>query len=214
MNLSLIFSKLMNFLRKDPKNFYYFCKANIKGLYYVIFYRLFKKNIIIKLPFVTYFKIKICGPGSVFIDRGCSVFSNAMDGLTIATFSTYAQVNIGKGCDLGGVTIRCHKKIEIDDDSLFANCLIQDALYSESKNITPEENAKNFLSPMDVFIGKKVWLAGHTIILGGSKIGDGSVLSIGSLCFNREIPESNLAIGNPVFSSVSIEKIVKMVGNI
>lgn len=201
--LSLILSKSIRKLRTNPRDFYFFVKAFLKGLFYAGFYRFFRKNVRIKLPFFVYYKIRICGSGSVLIEKGCAVSPNAFDGLTITTFSTDAKVNIGKECNLGGVTIRCHKKIIIGDRALLANCLIQDALFSMTDSIDS-----------DVFIGKDVWLSGQTIVLGDSNIGDGSVLGVGSVCVKRDIPREHLAIGNPVFSSVNIKRLGKIMENI
>lgn len=210
MSYAIIAAKLVDKLRRDPKSLYHYGKAFLKGFFFVIFCRLFRKNIIIKLPFFIYYKIKICGLGSVFIDKNCSVFANSFDGLTIATLSESSWVNIGQGCDLGGVTIRCRGKITIGKHSLFANCLIQDTLFLS--DLIDSKSSKDILSSAEVDIGDRVWLTDQTIVLGGSKIGDGSVLSAGSLCFNRNIPKNHLATGNPIFISMDIDRVEKMVG--
>lgn len=199
-----IISKIFQGLRKDPKGFYLYGKALFKGSLYVAFYRLFRRNIRIKLPFFVFCKkVKICGPGAVFIDKGCSVYYNAFDRLTIVTLSPSAQVMIGKKCDLGGLTIRCHKRVEIGDRVLSANCLVQDALFSIARSGYLKNSKTDLLLPSDIWIGMDVWLAGQTIILCGSKIGNGSVLSLGSVCYNYTIPENHFATGNPVTRSVS-----------
>lgn len=207
MSFFEIASKIFEELRKDPKSLYLYGKALFKGCFYVAFYRLFRRNVRIKLPFLVFSKnVKICGPGLVFIDKGCSIFTNAFDRLTIITLSPSAQVMIGKGCDLGGVTIRCHKKVEIGDHILSANCLIQDNLFSVARSALKDDK-KNLVVPSDIWIGSGIWLAGQTIILGGSKIGNGSVLSLGSVCCNYTIPENHFATGNPVVRSVSVGSI-------
>ncbi len=204
--------RLFRELRNNPKSIYFLVKAFIRGFLYIGFCRLFRKNVKIRLPFLVYYRVKICGPGSVLIDRGCSVFPNMFDGLTIVTLSSNAQVLIGKGCDLGGVTIRCHKRVEIGEHGLFANCLIQDALFSVARPDSSRAN-KNLIKPREIYIGNRVWLAGQTIVLPGSKIGDESVLSVGGVCFDHHIPERHLAVGNPVMSSLNIEKIGNFFGN-
>ena len=211
MEYRVITAKLVEKLRRDPKSLYHYGKAFIRGYFFVIFCRLFRKNIIIKPPFCVYYKITICGPGSVFIDKNCSVFANSFDGLTIATLSESSLVYIGKGCDLGGVTIRCRGQITIGERSLFANCLIQDTLFI-SDLIDSKSSKDILLSSAEVNIGDRVWLTDQTIVLGGSKIGDESVLSAGSLCFNRNIPKSHLATGNTIFISMDIDRVEKMVG--
>lgn len=208
MSFFEIASKILERLRKDPKGIYLYGKAFVKGSLYVAFYRLFRRNLRIKLPFLVYGKnVKICGPGSVFIDKGCSVFANVFDRLTIITLSADAQVIIGKGCDLGGVTIRCHKRVEIGDHILSASCLIQDNLFSVARFVLKDDE-KNLIVPSNIWIGRDIWLAGQTIILGGSKIGNGSVLSLGSVCCNYTVPENHFATGNPVTRSVSVGSII------
>lgn len=211
MNYKITAAKLFDKLRRDPKSFYHFSKAFIKGFFFILFCRFFRKNVIIKPPFFIYYKIKICGLGSVFIDKNCSVFANSFDGLSIVTLSKNSLVNVGKGCDLGGVTIRCRDKVSIGEHSLFANCLIQDTLFLS--DLIDSKNSKDILlSSAEVNIGDRVWLTDQTIVLGGSEIGDGSVLSAGSLCFNRNIPKNHLATGNPIFISMDIDRVEKMVG--
>lgn len=199
--------KIFKFLQKDPNGFYLFGKAFVKGALYVTFYRLFRRNIRIKLPFFIFCKkIKICGLGSVFIDKRCSIFGNAFDRLTIVTLSPNAQVIIGKGCDLGGVTIRCHNRVEMGDSVLSANCLIQDNLFLIARS-SLKVNEKNLAVSPNIWIGSGVWLAGQTIVLGGSIIGNGSVLSRGGVCCNYTIPENRFATGNPVAHSLSVGSI-------
>lgn len=211
MNFPPIICKLAEKLRSDPKSLYFYAKAFIKGFLYAAFYRLFRNNVTIKLPFLVYYKVRICGPGSVFIDKGCSVFPNAFDGLSITTFSADAQVNIGKKCNLGGMTIRCHDKVVIDDHVMLANCLIQDALFSMADPVDLRIREKNSLSSLGIHLGKRVWLAGQTIVLRGSDIADESVLAVGSMCFDCDIPRGHLAIGNPIFRSMSVEKIGEII---
>lgn len=212
MNFFEISIRLFRELRKNPKSIYFMGKAFIRGCLYSVFYRLFRRNVKIRLPFFIYYRVEICGQGSVFIDRGCSVFPNTFDGLTIVTLSSNAQVWIGKGCDLGGVTIRCHKRVEIGEHGLFANCLIQDTLFSVARPGSSIATT-NAINPREIYIGKSVWLAGQTLVLPGSKIGDESVLSVGGVCSDHHIPERHLAVGNPVKNSLDIDKISNFFGN-
>ena len=47
-----------------------------------------------------------------------------------------------------------------------------------------------------VIIGNDVWVGAHSVILGNSKIGDGVVISAGSVV-SGEIPSYSVVIGNP-----------------
>lgn len=166
------------------------------------------------MPFFVYSKLNICGKGSVFIDRGCSVHYNTFDGLNIITLSTGAQVLIGKKCHLGGTTIRCHKKIVLENDVMTGYCLAQDAMFSANTPTSFGAGGTDILLPMDIRIGSEVWLADQTIVLWGSKIGDSSVLSIGGLCCNYDIPRLHFATGNPVFRSASLARIESFRGSL
>lgn len=215
MNYLELIRKLIHILLTEPKLLFGYFKALLKGLCYIAYFRLFKPNVIIKFPFFVYYRFKITGPGTVFINRGCSVYANSFDGLCIATLSPSAQVTIGKGCDLGGMTIRCSNSISIGDFVMSANCLLQDCLFTVNRRLhsTPNDLATRSEKPPSLSIGNQVWLTGQTILLSGAEIGDESVLGTGSLCFERKIAKSHLAVGNPVTSSVSIERLEKMVGS-
>lgn len=192
-------------VRTNPWEFYRLLKAFFKGLLYVSFYRLFRRNVQIRLPFLVYCKrIVISGPGSVFIDKGCSIFTNSFDRLAIATLSPEARVRIGKKCDLGGVTIRCHDRVEFGDRVLAANCLVQDSPMSTFPSRHPRTSEMDHAWPSEIKIGNNVWLAGQTVVLHGSTIGDGSVLSQGAACCDFVVPSNHFAGGNPVCRTMSL----------
>ena len=201
-------SKGLEKIREDPRSLYRFVEAFVKGMAYVVFFRLFRRNVRIKLPFLVFCKkITISGPGSVFIDSRCCIFTNSFDRLTIITLSPRAHVKIGKRCDLGGVTIRCHKRVELGDCVLAASCLLQDSPFLSGQFNRRSTTEMDRSLSSEILIGKSVWLAGQTIVLQGSTIGEGSVLSQGSVCFNFIVPRNHLAVGNPVRRSVSLDVI-------
>lgn len=192
-------------VRTNPREFYRLLKAFFRGLLYVTFFRLFRRNVQIRLPFLVYCKrIVICGPGSVFIDKGCSIFTNSFDRLAIVTLSPAARVRIGKNCDLGGVTIRCLNRVQFGDRVLAANCLVQDSPMFTLPSPHPSTFEIEHRWPAEIKIGNDVWLAGQTVILHGSTIGNGSVLSQGSACCGFVVPSNHFAGGNPVCRSMSL----------
>lgn len=204
--------KLARKWRRDRKAAYALGKAFLKGSFYVLFYRLLRKNVIIGIPFFAYYRVSICGPGSVRIGKGCSVFPNAFDGLVVATVGAEASVIIGRGSDLGGVTIRSSRKVEIGERGLFANCLIQDSLFTALSPLVSCPRRDQHSDSATVWLGDNVWLAGQTMVLEGGSVGNESVLSVGGVCFDRAIPEKQLAGGNPVVSSLSVERISALLG--
>ncbi|GEM_PF-1068700 len=215
MNYLELTHKLIHILLTEPRLLFCYFKALLKGFGYIAYFRLFKPNIVIKFPFFVYYRLKISGPGKVFINRGCSVYANSFDGLVITTLSRHAQVIIGKGCDLGGMTIRCSNRISIGDFVMSANCLLQDSLFAvrRQSDLKRADQVEREKTSSSLSIGSRVWLTGQTILLAGTDIGDESVLGVGSLCFDRKIAKSHLAVGNPVVSSVSIERLEKMVSS-
>lgn len=214
MNYINIAKKLIHLLLADPWVFYSYIKALLIGCFYIVYYRLTTANVVIKFPFFVYYKFKITGAGSVFIDRGCSVYANSFDGLVITTLSPNAKVVIGKGCDLGGMTIRCYNRVTLGNFVMSANCLLQDIVFPVARLFDVKNSAVINIEPSAncLSIGDKVWLASQTIVLGNSSVGEASVLGVGSVCIDRKINNSHLAVGNPISSSISIERIEKMVG--
>jgi len=89
----------------------------------------------IGFPFFAYYRVRIYGPGRVKIGKYCSVFPNVFRGLTIITLSPHSHVIVGDECDLGGMTIRCKKRIEIGSKTLGASSLIQDTLFVNSNRM-------------------------------------------------------------------------------
>ena len=179
--------------------------AIIRGGYYICFYGIFKQKVKIEFPLLAFYKLRISGSGSVFIGRKTCIFGNNFQGLNISTLSKTAQVTIGEKCDLGGVVIRCKNRIEIGKENLMGSCLIQDTICFGSDRITEKEEISV------IKIGDRVWVGSSSCILAGSRIDDGSVISVGSVAYRKEIASKHLAIGNPIKIARPIEQLVKFI---
>ncbi len=195
----------------EIKNLYYLGKAVLKGTLYILWYKIIRRNVTIKFPFMVYAPVKIVGEGSVFIDRKCSVFYNKHNGLTILTLSKDAKVSIGEGCDLGGLTIRCSTSVTIGDHTMTAFSLIQDVFIINSRS--NRNNDKVNPTNNKITIGRNVWLGGQGCVLGGAVIGDGCVLSICSCIRNNKMNDDCLLIGNPVKRGLPIKNLMRIKGN-
>jgi len=193
--LKLIFS---------PKAFYRLCIALMRGTLYIVWIRLFRKNIKIRFPFFCYSKVEISGNGKVFIDRGCAVWTNSFDHLVISTLSPEAEVNIGKRCTLGGLTIRCLGKVRIGDNVLTAATLIQDVPIVCAKFCT---SSTKKMQKSQISIGNDTWLGAQSVVLAESGIGNGSVLGLNALLFKLIVEEGCLAVGNPAMRPIPIRKL-------
>lgn len=199
---------MLSFLRKTLR----VTPALLRGVYYILFFRFFRRDVVIRFPFFAYADVTIVGEGSVFIDRNCSVYLNVFRGMNIATFAPEATVTIGKSCSLGGLAIRCRKAVTIDDKTMTAYSLIQDTFFADkSFQVVLASVASVFVSS-PVHVGKNVWIGGQGIVLSGSLIGENSVVGAGSVCHHIEVNQACLASGNPVRRPIPIAGLMILKG--
>jgi acetyltransferase-like isoleucine patch superfamily enzyme len=215
-SFQLLLDKLLLVLR-HPIGYLPVIMAFIRGCIYVAYFRIFRKNVKIKLPFFVYQNlrlfgpsIQIEGPGSVEVDRFCSVFVNMLHSLSIVTLADSARVIIGRKCDLGGLTIRCRHSVQIEDGTMTAFSLIQDCSYLNRERTGASNPNDKLYAGAPVKIGSNVWLASQCCVLFGSTIHDDCVLSAGSLTVNTTIPEYSFATGNPVAKAHSIPQLQRL----
>ena len=194
----------------QPPELVSFVTALLRGTLYILWFRLTRRNVIIRFPFLCHARVEISGPGKVFIDRRCSVYMNTFDHLAIMTLSRHASVTIGRNCTLGGVTIRCRGRIAIGDNVLTAGNLIQDVAVCNASlqaNARSDARAPSEAVSGDIMIGNDVWLSGQALVLDGSTIGDGSVIGLNCLLYQKRIDDHCLVVGNPALRPVSIAKL-------
>ena len=204
----------MNFKKilTDPVHYLSLSLAVLRGSLYIVYYSIFKKNVRIGFPFIAYCSVKISGPGSVCIGGWCTVVENVFRGVTIVTLSEDAVVTIaGKGCLLGGLTIRCRNRIEIGNNVMTAVSLVQDSLFvNKMSSGCMDEKPDSIFNPEPIHIGDNVWLGGHCVILSGSNIGNDCVLSACSVCYHTKMKEYSLGSGNPIRRTFPIEQLLAL----
>jgi len=49
----------------------------------------------------------------------------------------------------------------------------------------------------NIYIGNSVFIGSHSVVLGGTKIGNNSVVAAGTILRGEKIPEFSLVLGNP-----------------
>lgn len=197
---------------EDPGYAILMMMASMRGFFYIIYYRLFKRNIRIGFPFYAFAPVRIIGPGSVSIGRGCFVSKNAFRGLTIFTHSIDSVVIIGNKCLLGGLTVRCRKQVVIGDRTMTAVSIVQDSFFVNPEKIRALETKKLIPESKGILIGTKVWLGPDSLVLSGSIVRDETVLAAGTWCHNFDINGYSLVSGNPAKKPMPIEKILKLKG--
>lgn len=199
----IVIKKLVKLARR-PLSAFNLLKKILLGTYCICWYRLFKRNVRIKFPFFASTKIKITGPGSVFIDSGCTTAINSIDHPTIVTLYPDSVITIGKDCSLAGMTIRCKNNITIGDRTWLPGALIQDFLFYSNPDITLDKKIAN---NAPITIGNDVWLAMQSAILPGSSVNDGAVLGVQAVLYNSSIATLCFAYGNPITQIIPINVI-------
>ncbi len=185
--------------------------ALLRGTWYIWFFRLFKRSVIIRFPFKAFTKVTIVGPGSVFIDRHCAVYKNTFKGLSIVTLSSDARVRIGRHCNLGGIAIRCRRDISIGDRTMAAYSLLQDDMFMHDGAAAGIAIGKE-LPGISITVGRNVWIAAQSVVLGGSDIREDTVMSSGSACSEYFAPAYSLVMGNPAKRPMPISRVLNLRG--
>lgn len=185
--------------------------ALTRGTCYILYYRLFRRHVTIHFPFKAFGDVTIVGPGSVEIDRNCSVITTLFRGLTIVTLHPGARVRVGPNGHIGGLAIRCRGSITIGAEVWTAGSLVQDTLLLERERARCT-SAGTGAESMPITIGDNVWLAAQCITLGGCRIGTDSVVGAGAVCLGSEVAEASVVFGNPGKRPLPIDRVLQMRG--
>ena len=183
--------------------------AVARGTFYIFYYKIIYRNVRIQFPFKAFAKTRIIGPGSVTIGRNCSVYKSVFKGLTIVTYAPESSVVIGCNCNLQGITIRSHNRVEIAEKCMSAYCLVQDSPFV-CLDTNQKKTSIHISKPIN--IGGNVWLGGHSGVMGGSTIGSDSVIGAGSWCYSFTSKDNSLIIGNPAKRALPIQNLLNYLG--
>ena len=108
-----------------------------------------------------------------------------------------AVIEIGENTRIHGTCIHAFNKIQIGNNCLIAaNTNIIDGNGHELCMENPEDriNTKDHGNP--IAIADNVWIAANCIILGGTKIGEGAIITAGSIVIGN-VPAKSIFGGNP-----------------
>lgn len=136
--------------------------------------------------------IKIKGEGNrVIIRKKCD-----LNNLNIIMENRNGLIEIGEETTCGKTTI---VSLEPYDIKIGKNCMISYEV--EIRNIDSHKMIdlmeKNWINKgKEVILEDNVWLGTRTIILKGTKIGQGSIVGAGSIC-SKEYIKNSLIVGNP-----------------
>lgn len=186
-------------------------RALLRGAWYALYFRLFRRDVVVQLPFLAYHRVSISGPGRVRIGRHCAVYGNVFHGLCITTHSASASVEIGPRCSLGGLTVRCRHRVVLGAHVMTAYSLVQDSLvvHAAPRGIACDAAS----SSRGIEIGDNAWVGGLCCVLPGSRLAADAVLSWGTTCIDTVVPPRSLVSGNPAGRPISIEHILQLKGD-
>lgn len=150
-------------------------------------------------------KLGACGE-KVFVDKGVEFlryrknilladFVAIKEGAKLCTCNKLATIKVGKNTTIGYYTfIFASEKIEIGDDCMIAPFVyIVDSNHGTSKEL-PMNLQENDVKPIK--IGNDVWIGANAIILKGVNIGDGAIISAGSVV-TKNVDEYDIVGGIP-----------------
>jgi len=142
---------------------------------------------------ITNHKLKISGPGRVVISDEANLWAFCEPN-NLQTFSSDAEIRIGKKTRLNGATIQSRQLISIGDDCLLGSTQLLD---NDFHHIDPSRRRdKSEIPTRPIYIADNVWLAGQSAVLKGVTIGRGSVVGFRSVV-TKDVPEGVVVAGNP-----------------
>ncbi len=140
----------------------------------------------------------------ISIGNGCTINSSNY-GYHINMFSKcklyadrpYASIEIGENTRIHGTCIHAYNKIQIGKNCLIAaNTNIIDGNGHELSMENPQNRINTTDGGKSIIIEDNVWIAANCIILGGSKIGSGAIITAGSVV-KGTVPPKSIFGGNP-----------------
>lgn len=134
--------------------------------------------------------ISVAGGARVFFGAGCSIADVYVDS------PRGAAISVGAGTWFnGGSAFRMDEECGI---TVGRGCLFGDEvrIWTSDMHSVVDMRCRRVNTPREVVIGNRVWIGFRSLVLKGSRIGDGSVLGAGAVLAGS-IPDNCVAAGNP-----------------
>lgn len=108
------------------------------------------------------------------------------------------ELIIGANSGFSGVSIVCHRKIEIGEYCNFGgNTFIWDTDFHPLNYMDRRIHDKSKIRSMPIVIGNDVFIGANSTILKGVTIGDRAIIGCGSIV-SKDIPSDEVWAGNPI----------------
>lgn len=177
-------------------------------------------RLMMALTGVKHGKIKLKGNAFIFNQKGAkltigdgvtvkSSFLSNLLGLyqrsVIMTRRSGAEIEIGDGVGMSGVTIYARQKITVGAHTMIgANVKIMDNDFHPLDAQKRRENDEESIGTKPVVIGEDCFIGCNALILKGTQLGDGCVVGAGAVVCGKFPPKSVIA-GNPARIVRSLE---------
>jgi acetyltransferase-like isoleucine patch superfamily enzyme len=161
-----------------------------RGAWYRAYYRLRGVRLRTGRHFRVLGRLDIKGPGEVTFGDHVLI----VDPARLWTYERDARIVVGDNVMMGAADIQCRREVLIGSDCILARCTILDSDFHPTRADRYNPAAPIRVAP--VHVGDNVWIAHSAGLLPGTKIGNNSVVSFGSVCM-REYPANVIIMGNP-----------------
>jgi acetyltransferase-like isoleucine patch superfamily enzyme len=166
----------------------------------------FKRNLMLNasVKFLNRPSILIHPKAAIIINENCTINSsnygyhlNMYNRTKLYADRENAIIEIGKNSRINGACIHAFNKIIIGENCLIAaNTQIIDANGHEQMMQSPEKRIHSSDKGKEINIHNNVWIGANCFILGGTTIGEGSIITAGSTV-RGTVPPRCIYGGNP-----------------
>lgn len=137
------------------------------------------------------------GDYCTFNSRNFGYHVNMFSSVKLMADRNGAKIKVGNHTRIHGSCLHAYELIEIGSRCLIAaNCQIMDSNGHEISEVNVSNRINTTSGSKPIIIGDDVWIGTGSIILPGVNIGNGSVISAGSVV-TKSVPEMCLVGGNP-----------------
>jgi len=172
--------------------------ADIRGKFFLLRCRLFRKNIRIGKRLRLYKRFDVRGDGTLIIGDNCIIAGITGDRkqfVTLYTLHRDARIEIGNNAELYAARLSSRYSIKVGHDVHIEESGIMD---TDFHSIERDRGAplNESLDSCAVTIGDGVRIGARCLVTKGVRIGNNAVIGPGSVV-TRTIPDSCFALGNP-----------------
>ncbi|MBD3238210.1 MAG: acyltransferase [Candidatus Moranbacteria bacterium] len=172
--------------------------------FWVLYFKLkYGRRVVFGSRVIINHRFQLRGRGRLNIGSGVKIWAHEEPN-RFFFYSKKARITIAENSKLNGLTCHCEREIKINKACLIASAVIMDTDLHQFENSKHILAGKQKTKPVE--IGKRVWLAGQSVILKGVKVNNDSVVGFRAVV-TKDIPKKSLAVGNPAKIKLKSNKV-------